>query len=93
MYNAQFKRPFFLVQVSENPRVKAICQNQKIVFAIESSLFLIGNERNITDYKYIGFDSPIDCIAVSFDGSLVICATSDGNIYGISIGGINVFHM
>lgn len=84
---------FVSFQLLADPKVKAVYQNQKIIIGIDQSLILIENERNMTDHKFVSFESPIDCLTVSSDGSLVICASSDGNIYGIYINGIVLFHL
>lgn len=79
-------------QVVQNPCVIGNFQNKRVVISIDKSLVLFDNET-FSNCKFLNFESVIDCLIVSSQGSIVICGLSDGSICGVHIHGVVIFNL
>lgn len=72
----------------------AAVQMQKMVVAIDGSLFLLQNAENVDECSFLSFDDTlIEAVSLSETGSLVVCALANGNVHGIHINGTPLFNL
>uniref|UniRef100_A0A1A9Z6W9 Uncharacterized protein n=1 Tax=Glossina pallidipes TaxID=7398 RepID=A0A1A9Z6W9_GLOPL len=77
-------------EVQISPQVQASVQNQRMVLAIDTTLFLLEDETT-GKCNIITFESNIDCLLISATGNLILCSLSNGEVHGISISGQVLF--
>uniref|UniRef100_A0A1A9US66 Uncharacterized protein n=1 Tax=Glossina austeni TaxID=7395 RepID=A0A1A9US66_GLOAU len=77
-------------EVQTSPQVQASVQNQRMVLAIDTTLFLLEDETS-GKCNMITFESNIDCLLISATGNLILCSLSNGEVHGISISGHVLF--
>lgn len=78
------------LQAKKSPRVESVVYRGRVAIAIEDGLTLFEDE-SFKVCKYLPFESNIDCLTISSSGDLVICALTNGAIYGVHIKGVAVF--
>lgn len=63
-----------------------------MLVSVDKSLILLENE-NVAECRFLSFATQIECVEFSHSGNLIICALSDGTVYGIHIKGVPVFNL
>lgn len=83
---------FKIQKVLKDPKVQAALQDEKMLVSVDKSLILLENE-NIAECRFLSFAAEIECVEFSNSGNLIICALSDGTVYGVYIKGVPVFNL
>lgn len=63
-----------------------------MLVSVDKSLILLENE-NIAECRFLSFGNQIECVEFSHSGDLIICALTDGTVYGVYIKGVPVFNL
>ncbi|XP_052860385.1 kinetochore-associated protein 1 [Anopheles cruzii] len=77
--------------VVKTPNINGILQNSRLIISIDSALILYPDEKRCNDGNFIDVTHPVEAIAVSASGNIIVCGLCDGTIIGLHINGINLF--
>ncbi|XP_063705773.1 uncharacterized protein LOC134834897 [Culicoides brevitarsis] len=80
------------VPLAKVPHLQSIVQNEKMVIAIEKSLYLMKNE-NAMNANFVELPANFDCFCVTSSGNVVISCLADGSIIGVHIDGNVLFNL
>jgi hypothetical protein len=72
--------------------IQAHLQNDRILVAVDTNLFLIENDGEMV-CNFLSFEARVDALFVSPSGNLAIVALADGNVHGIHIKGVPLFQL
>uniref|UniRef100_A0A182K6U4 Uncharacterized protein n=1 Tax=Anopheles christyi TaxID=43041 RepID=A0A182K6U4_9DIPT len=74
-------------QVLQTPTINGILQNNRLVISIDNALILYEDEKRCNQGQFVDAGCPVEVIAVSVSGNLVVCGLSNGTIVVLHISG------
>ncbi|XP_058065571.1 kinetochore-associated protein 1 [Anopheles bellator] len=77
--------------VVKTPNINGILQNGRLIISIDNALILYPDEKRCNDGNFVDVTHPVEAIAVSASGNIIVCGLCDGTIIGLHINGINLF--
>ncbi|XP_053669915.1 kinetochore-associated protein 1 [Anopheles nili] len=77
--------------VTKTPNINGILQNIRLIISIDSTLILYPDEKRYSAVNYIDVGHPLEVIAVSASGNIILCGLSNGNICVLHISGVGIF--
>uniref|UniRef100_A0A4Y0BEK2 RZZ complex subunit KNTC1/ROD C-terminal domain-containing protein n=1 Tax=Anopheles funestus TaxID=62324 RepID=A0A4Y0BEK2_ANOFN len=73
--------------VLKTPNINGILQNNRLIISIDNALILYEDEKRCNQANFVDAVSPVEVIAVSASGNIVVCGLTNGTIVVLHISG------
>uniref|UniRef100_A0A182YC48 Rod_C domain-containing protein n=1 Tax=Anopheles stephensi TaxID=30069 RepID=A0A182YC48_ANOST len=77
--------------VLKTPTINGILQNNRLVISIDNALILYEDEKRCQQGQFVDAGYPVEVIAVSASGNIIVSGLSNGTIVVLHISGVIVF--